>query len=119
MGGSPAASVRTISRIGTRRPGALPGTAYVLREPESGPVVTFGGTIARSWMFIVFAPQAHGHGAANAAQKRKPAVLCFEQRGLASVSCPFAGMTRIRFKGFSRFPAQRICKQGVGELSAP
>jgi hypothetical protein len=40
--------------------------------------------------------------------------LRWRNRSLHGLSCPFAGMTRIRFKGFSRHP-----QQGIGELSAP
>jgi hypothetical protein len=41
-------------------------------------------------------------------------LLRWENRRLHGLSCPFAGMTRIRFKGFSRYP-----RHGIGELSAP
>ena len=34
-----------------------------------------------------------------------------------NASCPFAGMTRIRFKGFPRHPGRSAV--GIGELSAP
>src|SRR5882757_8787175 len=85
-----------------------------------------------SWMFIVLSPvwgigiRGTGHAGSARPRWRARSALWASRRNAVQaldlawekLSCPFAGMTRIRFKGFPRHPGRFGDRQDRRTLSS-